>query len=254
MPPLADLNRPLYDALTACDAEAVRRALVGVDPNDLAALSTRSLSFLCALLAADGDDDDETEEYALDKERADPAACCVALLQAGASPHGPPGDSPLVYAVRGDYPQVVNLLLEAGADVNARQLFNGNITVLHISALYGKTGSVAALLAAGAAVDARTSNGKTPLALAIPKGEAYHVIHTKLLRAGATLPESIDVIIDDEPVAIPYLEKIQLAGGFRRYETQVTKSLARIFIPKFSKLPTEVIPTIVQFWAHVGDY
>ena len=39
-----------------------------------------------------------------------------------------------------------------------------------------------------------------------------------------------------------------------QYETQVTKSLAAIFEPKFPKLPAEVIPTIVAFWAHVGDY
>ena len=53
-------------------------------------------------------------------------------------------------------------------------------------------------------------------------------------------------------VAIPYLEKIQCAGGFGQYETQVTKSLARIFIPKFPKLPAEVIPTIVQFYEPGG--
>ena len=40
----------------------------------------------------------------------------------------------------------------------------------------------------------------------------------------------------------------------RVWRTLVTKSLARIFIPKFPQLPAEVIPTIVQFWAHVGDY
>ena len=50
------------------------------------------------------------------------------------------------------------------------------------------------------------------------------------------------------------LELGRRAGGFRQYEAQVTKSLAAIFEPKFPKLPAEVIPTIVAFWAHVGDY
>ena len=79
-------------------------------------------------------------------------------------------------------------------------------------------------------------------------------LQTALLRAGATIPFNIDILINDEPSALPYLERIQRAGGFRKYETLVTKSLARIFIPKFPQLPAEVIPTIVQFWAHVGDY
>ena len=52
----------------------------------------------------------------------------------------------------------------------------------------------------------------------------------------------------------PYLRKVRRAGGFPQYEAQVTKSLAAIFEPKFPKLPAEVIPTIVAFWAHVGDY
>ncbi len=52
----------------------------------------------------------------------------------------------------------------------------------------------------------------------------------------------------------PYLHKVRRAGGFPQYETQVTKSLAEIFEPKFPKLPAEVIRTIVAFWAHVGDY
>ena len=35
---------------------------------------------------------------------------------------------------------------------------------------------------------------------------------------------------------------------------QVKKSLAAMLVPKFPKIPAEVIPTIVEFWAHAGDY
>ena len=51
-----------------------------------------------------------------------------------------------------------------------------------------------------------------------------------------------------------YLLKIQRAGGFRKYEAQVKKSLAAMLVPKFPQIPAEVIPTIVEFWAHAGDY
>ena len=51
-----------------------------------------------------------------------------------------------------------------------------------------------------------------------------------------------------------YLLKIQRAGGFKQYEAQVKKSLAAMLVPKFPQIPAEVIPTIVEFWAHAGDY
>ena len=77
-------------------------------------------------------------------------------------------------------------------------------------------------------------------------------VYSVLLRAGATLPPYVSDDEGDEED--PYLRKVRRAGGFRQYETQVTKSLAAIFEPKFPQLPAEVIPTIVAFWAHVGDY
>ena len=125
---------------------------------------------------------------------------------------------------------------------------------MHAAALFGKKDCVATLLAAGATVDLRDVKGRTAIALALTEGAEYQAIQTALLRAGATIPFNIDILINDEPSALPYLERIQRAGGFRKYETLVTKSLARIFIPKFPQLPAEVIPTIVHFWAHVGDY
>ena len=72
-----------------------------------------------------------------------------------------------------------------------------------------------------------------------------------LLRAGATLQiYRFDHYCDH----YPYLDKIRSAGGFKQYEAQVKKSLAAMLVPKFPKIPAEVIPTIVEFWAHAGDY
>ena len=51
-----------------------------------------------------------------------------------------------------------------------------------------------------------------------------------------------------------YFFKIQRAGGFKQYEAQVKKSLTAMLVPKFPQIPAEVIPTIVEFWAHAGDY
>ena len=53
---------------------------------------------------------------------------------------------------------------------------------------------------------------------------------------------------------LAYVQKIQKAGGFRQYEALCKKSLIALLEPKFPQIPAEVIPTIVEFWAHPGDY
>ena len=54
--------------------------------------------------------------------------------------------------------------------------------------------------------------------------------------------------------AASYFLKVRRAGGFKQYEAQVKKSLAAMLVPKFPQIPAEVIPTVVEFWAHAGDY
>ena len=66
-----------------------------------------------------------------------------------------------------------------------------------------------------------------------------------LLRAGVALPQP----------GTEYTVKVQCAGGIRRYEAQMKISLATIFIDKFPVgLPVAPLRTIVEFWAHAGDY
>ena len=54
--------------------------------------------------------------------------------------------------------------------------------------------------------------------------------------------------------AHPYLRKIEAGGGWKKYERAHLRSLSATFVPKFPRLPAEIVPLIVQFWAHVGDY
>ncbi len=92
---------------------------------------------------------------------------------------------------------MVRLLLQAGADVNARtymgedSTYMGEETPLHVAVKFrrdwynpaGAVHVVAALLEAGADVDARTSDGRTPLELALKADQAAAAV--KLLEAGA---------------------------------------------------------------------
>ena len=53
---------------------------------------------------------------------------------------------------------------------------------------------------------------------------------------------------------LAYVQKIQKAGGFRQYEALCKKAFIALLEPKFPQIPAEVIPPIVGFWAHPGDY
>lgn len=71
------------------------------------------------------------------------------------------GQSPLAWAVIGDHPDAVRLLLEAGADPSAR--FRDDNTPLHTAALFGRADCAKLLLAAGADPLAVNSHGTGPM-------------------------------------------------------------------------------------------
>ncbi len=117
---------------------------------------------------------------------------------------------------------------------------------------HGLRRHVALLLAAGADVNMKVDN-KTPLYYAVIMGKLRRM-GGMLLRAGAPLQSILSVERFWGNDRYPYLQKIKSAGGFKQYEAQVKKSLAATLVPKFPQIPAEVIPTVVEFWAHAGDY
>ena len=99
---------------------------------------------------------------------ADAAATARVLLEAGAEVDARSDNElwvhPLHSAVAGDHDDVVEVLLEAGADVRAVQ--RHGFTPLHGAAQNGAIVTVDRLLAAGADPTARTEDGRTPADLA----------------------------------------------------------------------------------------
>ena len=129
----------------------------------------------------------------------------------------------------------------------------------YAAAFHGdRKGYIPMLLAAGASVDALNRNAytgerKTPLEVAI-WADTYHPklwrrAYPHLLRAGARIPH-----ISPNYRTIPYIQKVVAAGGFVPYERAHRASLAAIFVPRFPQLPEEIVPRIVEFWAHTGFY
>lgn len=78
------------------------------------------------------------------------------------------GDTPLhVVACRNDL-EAVQLLIEAGADVNAKGEMDE--TPLHIAVEHGNVQMVQAMLRAGARTDTRSEFGGTPMERALSQG------------------------------------------------------------------------------------
>ena len=195
-------------------------------------------------------------------------ACVVALLRAGASPN-PPGTPALHGAAIYGHARIIKLLLEAGSNPRTPNYLGS--TPLHYAAEQCPQ-CVQLLLAAGAEVDAKCQDRDrqtgnftgpywTPLDRAIETGRVnnrprVHRIYPLLLRAGAAFPRhSWDAIPAHlRRQRFSYLTQIQRAGSFAAYEKKHTDALVAIFVPKFPHLNADVVRHIVKLWAHCGYY
>ena len=137
---------------------------------------------------------------------------------------------------------MLSLLIQSGVEVDAT--CNSGATALHIAARRGSVDSVEVLLAAGAALDARTLAGKSPLDMALVhrSRRAWPLF----LRAGAELPAAGSYHPD------PYLGRVIAAGGFKRYEQQHLARIASIL--ETPLLPPELVRKVLAFWLHAGYY
>ena len=167
--------------------------------------------------------------------------------------------TPLMVAASNDQLEITLLLIEAGADVDqAASIFTPLIIACH----RGNEAIIAALLAAGASVSRRVSlhhGGQSSLPVERVLNNHKRVV-SMLLRAGSPLPRQNNTIFMNDrahgfnAAAASYVSAVAAAGGYVPYARAHRKKLAAIFTPKFPQVPAEVVPTIVEFWAHVGHY
>ncbi len=113
------------------------------------------------------------------------------LLKAGANPNDPinfvnSGETPVMHAARSAKIDAVKLLVRAGADVNAKENWNGQ-TALMWAAADGDSAMVTALLELGADLHAKSHAGTTPFLFAVRKGDLRSV--QAMLAAGADVNE-----------------------------------------------------------------
>ena len=112
---------------------------------------------------------------------ADNAEAVSALLQLGANPNLPQGKAPVGVAVSVASFDVVQALVEAGADANGRV---GSETAIWRAALSNRRDVVSLLLQQGAAIDTANDAGETP---AIAAAQAGHFsMAGSLIQSGAS--------------------------------------------------------------------
>ena len=187
-------------------------------------------------------------------------------LAAGVSPDlteeilSRPEYTPLMVAAQHEQLEITLLLIEAGADVNV--IKQGDWSPLKLACSHGTEAIIAALIAAGASLTRRDSlhyPGQSALPVEGVLNNHKRVV-SMLLRAGSPLPVHAKTIFMKERLsgfnaaATNYVKRVGAAGGYVRYERAHRQRLVAIFVPKFTWLPAEVVPTIVDFWAHVGHY
>ncbi|MCA0197133.1 MAG: ankyrin repeat domain-containing protein [Proteobacteria bacterium] len=92
------------------------------------------------------------------------------LFRQGADPFAPSaaGDPPLSLAVRLGWLRLLDALLDAGVDREARD--GHGMTALHLAAALGRESALRRLVAQGASPEARAADGQSPLGVALASG------------------------------------------------------------------------------------
>ena len=171
------LNQELWESPEPWDFEAFRRA-----GGDIDVPSNGGRTLLCTAIGS------------AKAERA------MALISAGADVNSPnldpqkhlyfPASTPLHEATKEGMVEVIEVLIEAGADIEAKDKYGD--TPLHKAAKFGEVEAIQLFLQASANKDAREINCATPLHLAANYGK----------------PESIGILLDAGAV----IEAVDIAG------------------------------------------
>ena len=190
--------------------------------------------------------------------------CVARLIEAGANPNCHAGScTPLNFAASYGRIALIRVLLAGGAQVDFAPPDSQYRSPLRCAIRHGHLLAVRLLLAAGADANHQLAQGTTrsPLACAVEWIPVDRCILPVLLRAGAsindpeitTLFQHVSIYTDPKRKVLEYLRAVHAAGGFPVYVRAHRSSFVGI-LSRGTRLPADVIPKIVEYWAHLGWY
>ena len=242
------------------------RIIAALNKNDLAALS-RALDDGANPNSSDGGGYTALI-YAVYNNQ---VSCVARLIEAGANPNCHPhsaSDTPLNIASFMGYTNIIRVLLAGGAQVDFTSPSSQYRSPLRCAIRNGHLPAVRLLLVAGADANHQLTQGitRSPLACAVEwipvDAVARRCIFPLLLRAGASINDpEITTLFQHvsnytEPhkrKVIEYLRAVHAAGGFPAYTRAHRSRFAAIF-SRGTRLPPDVIPNVVEYWASLGCY
>ena len=162
--------------------------------------------------------------------------CCVALIAAGANVHYEDEDeaSALFYAATGHkHPRCIVPLLDAGAEAS--------VEILRRTVEEGSPRGLHPLLRVPPATDANFNMRRFLDSRRLVLGNPRHSWVTYDPRAMR--------------VNLPYLERVDAAGGIVLYERDMRRKLVSILRRHVApRVPDDVLHVIMSFWGHPGSY
>ena len=190
--------------------------------------------------------------------------CVARLIEAGANPNCHAGScTPLNFAASYGRIALIRVLLAGGAQVDFAPPDSQYRSPLRCAIRHGHLLAVRLLLAAGADVNHQLAQGtaRSPLASAVEFIPVDRCILPVLLRAGAsindpyltTVFQHVGIYTEHKKKVIRYLQAVHAAGGFPVYARAHRSSFVGI-LSRGTRLPADVIPKIVDYWAHLGWY
>lgn len=154
--------------------------------------------------------------YAINTKNGDPSALVNLLISNGIEVNDPDveGHTPLTLAVTKGMKQVVNILMDNGADVNYRNSKDGN-TSLHYAAMMNEVHIVHRLLSRTPILNIRNKNEQTPMDVAATcaKTEIYQILAEEFNRNSDNINTSLnnysgDFVADSNLVQDEYRSNI----------------------------------------------
>ena len=160
--------------------------------------------------------------------------------------------------------EAVEVLLSAGAHVNARTSVNSMTPLLLATNPFSPDGKMSerarralilTLIEAGADVDASTKIGiltVTPFSRALHNGDRFILLD--LLRAGAAVTSFSLSRIDRNASAWALVDAVKKAGGFDEYAARQLDVHVSILTKCFGDRPRDVMSAVAEFYALRGGY